>query len=73
MSREKDLGAYVAIGTLLAGTAGTASPAWAQAQIAQAAPEQLEEVIVTAEKRATGASKTPIAMDVFTAEQREEL
>jgi len=77
MSREKDLKTYTAIGALLVGTAGTASSAWAQApgvnaQTAQSASAQLEEVIVTAEKRATGASKTPIAMDVFTADQVQQ-
>ncbi len=72
MSREKDLETYAIIGALLMGTAGTASPAWAQSPTAQVASGQLEEVIVTAEKRATGASKTPIAMDVFTAEQVQQ-
>src|ERR1700738_1453217 len=79
MSRETDLKTYTALGALRGGTAGAASAAWAEApapgvnaQTAQAAPAQLEEVIVTAEKRATGASKTPIAMDVFTAEQVQQ-
>jgi len=61
--------------------AATASSAWAQtpspatvAQSGQAAPavEELQEVIVTAEKRESAESKTPIAMDVFTSQQIQE-
>ena len=81
MSRRIDLGIYAALGVALVVLTGTASTAWAQApapgavaQPAQAAPavEELQEVIVTAEKRETAASKTPIAMDVFTSQQIQE-
>ena len=72
MSRETGLKTYSALGALLVGTAGAS--AWAQAPgaDAQGASPQLEEVIVTAEKRETTASKTPIAMDVFNADQMRQ-
>jgi iron complex outermembrane receptor protein len=74
MSRETGLKTYSALGALLVGTAGVS--AWAQAPAAgadaQGASPQLEEVIVTAEKRETTASKTPIAMDVFNADQMRQ-
>jgi iron complex outermembrane receptor protein len=79
MSRETGLKTYTALSALLLGTAGFTSSAWAQATApgadeknAQAAPVALEEVIVTAEKRETAASKTPITMDVFTADQVQQ-
>ena len=79
MSRETGLKTYTALGALLVGTAAATSSAWAQApapgtdaQTAQAAPDQLAEVVVTAEKRETTASKTPIAMDVFNADQMRQ-
>ena len=75
MSRETGLKAYTALGVLLVGAAGTpASGAAASAPgaDAQGASPQLEEVIVTAEKRETTASKTPIAMDVFNADQMRQ-
>jgi iron complex outermembrane recepter protein len=77
MSRGIDLGTYAALGAAFVVLAGTASTAWAQAPApgaTQAAPavEELQEVIVTAEKRETAASKTPIAMDVFTSQQIQE-
>src|SRR3984957_13741161 len=76
MSRETGLKTYTALGALLVGTAGATSSAWAQAPAAgtdaQTAREQLAEVVVTAEKRETTASKTPIAMDVFNAEQMRQ-
>jgi iron complex outermembrane receptor protein len=75
MSRRSVLGAYAIFGALLIGIAGAASPEGAQAaasgSAAQSTPSSdvLEEVVVTAEKREAPASKTPIAMDVFTTEQ----
>ena len=76
MSRETGLKTYTALGVLLVGTAGTPASAWAQVPAqgadAQGASPQLEEVIVTAEKRETTASKTPIAMDVFNADQMRQ-
>src|SRR3982074_2480069 len=50
-----------------AGSRGRAAPARAAPAV-----EELQEVIVTAEKRETAASKTPIAMDVFTSQQIQE-
>lgn len=66
-----------AVSGLLIGIFGTL-PAGAQQSAAsgdaQAVPAQhgLEEIVVTAEKRQTSASKTPIAMDVFSASEIKE-
>ena len=46
--------------------------AWADDTTGQPAVASLEEVVVTAEKRETTESKTPIAMDVLSAKQIQE-
>src|SRR5882757_328473 len=49
-----------------------ATPARAEDATSQPDSSVLQEVVVTAEKRETTASKTPIAMDVFSATQIQE-
>lgn len=69
---DRFVAAILAANVMAAGALWTA-PARAEETAAQPEADALQEVVVTAEKRESTASKTPIAMDVLSATQINEL
>lgn len=61
------LAASTLVASVLVGT-----PAWAEDTANSGSSDALQEIVVTAEKRETTESKTPISMDVLSAQQIQE-